>query len=770
MLSQTMKKIALLIAGCTLFSLHASAQVDGTAVGKWTSLYSYNEVTEAVEDGSNFYVGTLSGFYTYNRQSGEIEAYSKTSGMANPGIVQVANDLLTGVTVIGYQNSNIDLFKDQTFYNIPSLFLSQASGNKDINDIICYNGKAYLSTGKGLVTIDLERKEIKETVVFYDNNVELIINSATILNDTVYITTNAGLFASSLHNPSFIYYGTWTKVSNNAYTQIFQQNGILYALNGQVIDQINQGNISNYYTHNASIAAIYPVGTDKIGFSDYTTDRYRPTNAFVLNSAAQIVKQFDNQAILRYYELGPGLEYIAQYKFGIRKIEGGGFVNYAPNAIADYKSADVYAYGGDFVVAHGGHRDNLNPTYNQSIYSIYKDDKFLNLPWISDDYNFIDFIRVVKSEQSGNIYAAAFGGGVSEFRPDFGVTDYVDVLEPRKGEVPDKIYAYGLALDKEDNLWVVNSGTNKLLKVKTPDGQWYKGMDIVNPLTANLPIAQQSLAGDIIIDDNNLKWVIPLGEGGIIVYDDKGTIDDASDDQYKVMQRGVGRGNLPSNKVFCAAVDKNNNIWIGTDNGIAIFYCMYDLDQACDADIPVIANDDHPGYLFQDIFVTALAVDGGNRKWVGTNTGLWLVSDDARETIYQFTTANSPLPSDNIKRINIDPITGDVYISTDMGLVRFKGTATEGREEMEQPLEIYPNPVPSSFGGMIAINGLAENSDVRIVDMNGQLVYKTTANGGQAVWDGHDYLGKRAASGVYIVLVRSKDGIEKANGKIIFRE
>lgn len=759
--------LALLTGSATL----VMAQIDGTAIDQWTSIYSYNDVVDVVEDGTTFFVGTQSGFYTYNRSNGELESYSKTSGMANPGVAALGHDGLTGVTVLAYQNSNIDLFHEGVFFNIPSLFLSQSSGNKAINNVVCHEGLAYLSTGKGLIVLDLKRKEIKETVVFYANGVELTVQCAAVIGSDIYVATTAGVYKTNLNNPSFIYYGTWEIIDTNTYSNLLSINQNLFASNTNKLYKYQAGTgFELLHTHTESIASLYQVMDNKIGIAGYSQDRYMATSGLVIEIDGSVYRNFGDRKVVKYFELPTGVKYYGEYRLGLRKEEDGQFVNYIPNAVSDYKSADVYAYGGDLVIAHGGVKDNLNPILNSSIYSIYKNNRFEHIPWISNNYTFIDFIRVIKSEKSSNIYAAAYGGGVSEFRPDFGTTDYVSQLEPRKGELPEKYYVYGLALDEADNLWVVNSGTNKLLKVKTPDGQWYSSMDIVNPLTASLPLATQSLAGDVIIDKNGLKWIIPLNAGGIIVYDDNQTISDNTDDNYKVLQSGAGRGNLPSNRVLCAAVDKNNNLWVGTDDGIGIFYCMTDLNQGCDADIPVIQNDEHPGYLFQDMFVTSIAVDGANRKWIGTNTGLWLVSDDGRTTLHQFTTTNSPLPSNNIKRINIDPITGDVYISTDMGLVRYKGTATEGRVEMEKPLEIYPNPVPSGFSGMIAINGLAENADVRIVDMNGQLVYRTTANGGQAVWNGHDYLGKRAQSGVYLVLVRGKDGIEKGNGKIIFRE
>lgn len=767
-----MKKL-LLFALLAMASEAFAQSVLNTPIGQWTSFYSYNEVTDFVEDGTSFYVGTQSGFYTYNRNTGEIEAYNKTTGMSGPGVAHLAHDVLTDITVIGYQNSNIDLFLGNRFFNIPSLFLSQASGNKSIFDIICHQGIGYLSTGKGLILLNLERREIKETVVFYDQNTEQLINSTAILNNEIYVTTNSGIYKTALNNPSFIYYGTWDKISTQKYSQILSLNNKLYLLDETRIDVLENNTITNFYTHNQNIASIYAYSETQLGFSTYIDVPTSPNAAFILNEDASIAESFPNRQIVKLIKLGNNQVFAGEYRIGLIKIENGSSIPYVPNAMIDYRAADVAPYDGNFGIAHGGHGDNYHLLRNANLYSVFRDGNFRKLTWVSDDYTFSDFIRIVRDPRTGSYFSSAFGGGVSELTKDFTPYEYKTMLEPRKGEVPAKVYVYGLGFDSKNNLWVVNSGTDRLLKVKTPEGNWYASKSIANPLTMNLNLELQSMAGDIIIDGYDNKWIIPIiAAGGIIAYTDNGTIDNPDDDFYRVLQVGRGNGNLPSNKVLCAAVDKNDNIWIGTDIGIAIFSCTYDIKDNCDADIPIVENkeDNILGRLFENITVSAIAVDGANRKWIGTTAGLWLVSNDGSETLLQFNTNNSPLPSNNIKRINIDPINGDVYISTDLGLVRYRSTATEGRESIEKPLAIYPNPVPSGFGGQIAINGLTADADVRIVDMNGNLVFRTRSLGGQAVWDGMDYLGKRAQSGIYIVMVRSKDGTEKASGKIIFRE
>jgi hypothetical protein len=122
--------------------------------------------------------------------------------------------------------------------------------------------------------------------------------------------------------------------------------------------------------------------------------------------------------------------------------------------------------------------------------------------------------------------------------------------------------------------------------------------------------------------------------------------------------------------------------------------------------------------------------------------------------------------SNIINRIAIDPQSGEVYFSTFKGICSYRGTATEGPAQQEQVL-VFPNPVPSNYGGQIGIKGLAANSFVKITELNGRLVHQTRAFGGQAVWNGRDYNGNRVATGVYLILVTDETGLEKTAGKII---
>lgn len=229
---------------------------------------------------------------------------------------------------------------------------------------------------------------------------------------------------------------------------------------------------------------------------------------------------------------------------------------------------------------------------------------------------------------------------------------------------------------------------------------------------------------------------------------------------------GTNNGNLPSNKVTCMTEDKAGAIWVGTDNGMGIFNCGDISKESCNAYLPIVKNNGFNAYLFQKETINCITVDAANRKWIGTNNGTWLLSQDGLDIIEHFTKSNSPLPTDTILQIFIEPKNGEVFFQTSQEIVSYRGTATKEVVKMTS-LFIFPNPVPPNYEGPIGIKNLVENGNVKITDINGKLVFQTRALGGQAIWNGKDYEGRKVATGIYLVFVRDDLGNEKGIGKIM---
>lgn len=261
-----------------------------------------------------------------------------------------------------------------------------------------------------------------------------------------------------------------------------------------------------------------------------------------------------------------------------------------------------------------------------------------------------------------------------------------------------------------------------------------------------------------LTDLNGLVWTrLPAYFGGGI------SVKNPQNGQQRTLSTAPGNGGLPSSTINSLVLDTDGLIWFGSEKGAGYFVSDDVLSGArIDAILPVYGQ----RKLFSNENCTALAVEPGNRKWIGTLTGLYLFSADGSELIIHFTTANSPLPSNEIKTLRFDEETGQLFIDTPAGMVSYRSDSSTPAEDFSQAL-IFPNPVRPDFSGDLGIKGLTNNCIVKITTLSGRLVYETRSQGGTASWNLRDYTGRRAAGGIYIIMTVSEDKNAKFAGKFV---
>jgi hypothetical protein len=364
---------------------------------------------------------------------------------------------------------------------------------------------------------------------------------------------------------------------------------------------------------------------------------------------------------------------------------------------------------------------------------------------------------------NNHVFVSTWGGGLLEYQNNTLINQFTEANSPLQTIIPGAKYVRvcGLAMDKNRNLYITQTEVPGSIKILKPDGNWIVNYDI----TIEAPTI-----GDLIITKSGQKWIVLPRGHGLFVLDDKNTPDQFGDDEYKKMLVTDSEDKAISN-IYSISEDLDGNIWVGTDQGPLIYY---NPEKAFENDLKAfrikIPRNDGSGladYMLGTETITAIAVDGANRKWLGTlSSGAYLLSPDGTTRLKNYNEANSPIFSNTIASISVDNKSGNVWFATSKGVISVREEATGGRDRFTDVYS-FPNPVREDFTGNVTISGLMRNTQIRITDVSGNLVYKTISDGGQASWDLTTYNGNRVATGVYLVFCASSDGSQSCVTKIL---
>ena len=712
-------------------TLTSSGQNELGGIGQWREHYNNRSVTQLGiaknTNGDKKIIGATTQQVFSITAKNKVTLLGKSTGLHDISIACSAWDDAQSQLIIAYNNSNIDIVKGDQVYAITDLLLSNLYPSKKINHIYLLNQWALVSTDFGIVVIDLIKHEIKDT--WFPNNNRQVTKTFQIVStqDVLYAATENGIWTCPLKN-NWISGNQWqnnSNFNNLGINKISQYNNIVYSANANSIYQLpviipyfnlNTGQIKKIVINKDGLYTSFSNG-NKGGLLKVNSDK---TSTSILDSlylSNPVDYLFDENNIW----LADSINGLLLKNTSSNWIPLGGPAGNINGQIFINTKYLIAPFGG---VDAG--------------FSIYNEEGWKNFNRISNK-NLPICYSSAADPIDGSIWLTS-SDGLLKFNNDKGT---IEQASPASF----KGFFSNIQFSSDGTLWSLLEGQgilqrqNNIWKLITPPNTL--SLDGINKMFIN----QQGQA-----------WMIAPKYQGIMVYNPN-----ASGEKWSVIN--TYNNNLPSSTVTSMMDDKNGTMWVGTNNGIGLFDC--NEINTCKAYLPQIKNNNgFAGLLFQKENVNCIIADGANRKWVGTNNGTWLLSNDGTEIIERFTKNNSPLPNDTIRQIIIAPTTGEVFFNTAQQMASYRSTATSGATTMKQ-INIFPNPVSPNYNGPIAMRGLVENAMVKITSLSGKLVYQTRALGGQAIWDGKTYDGNKVATGVYLVFARDELGTEKAVGKIM---
>lgn len=763
-----MKKIIISVIFLLLPLLFIKGQI---AIGEWRDHLPYMHAKKVALSEDHIFCATRQSVFTYNISGNNLKKLSRVEGLSDIGIssINFSNEL--NLLLIAYENSNLDIVQDNNIINLSDIKRKQIPGLKTINNILFSDEYAYLSCSFGIVVVNIEKNEIKDT--YYIGNEGARINVFDMAFDDIYLyaATEQGVFRAPYDDPNLFFYATWENIAKSGNGNVYNQ--ITCFSNKIIVNQTNESIATD------SIFIITDTTRQLFNFkSEFRNYSFRSCQDYFVISSNKIVRIFDKDLILTReiddYGYGypsamdaivdiTGTIWIADQNSGLVKSRGEFFDGIYPNGPYTTSAFDLAA-DNSIVCAVGG---GINSAWG----GIYKNGEifiFQNEQWQSIlNYSVHDAVNVlIDPENSSRFYVGTWGNGILVYEDGEIVEHFFPSNSSLESMIPGEPYVRigGMEFDKSHNLWVTNSGVNNPVSVKTNKGNWF-----------SLPYSNHinsPLQGNILITKHEHKWIVLPKGNGLFAFDEKGTFENTNDDNWRKFSVKDTEGES-FNNIFSIAEDLDGNIWVGTDQGPLVYFSpenVFSENSFVAQRIKIPRNDDSglADYMLGTETITAIEIDGANRKWIGTeNAGLFLLSEDGTKQIYSFNSNNSPLFSDRISSIALDHNTGEVFFGTDKGLISFRSTSTSGSNDFNEVF-VFPNPVRENYTGPITISKLVSNVNIKITDIAGNLVFETTALGGQAIWDGKNLNGNRVQTGVYLVFCSNEDGTKTYVAKLLF--
>ncbi|WP_299054367.1 two-component regulator propeller domain-containing protein [uncultured Polaribacter sp.] len=763
------------------FSLLFSAQTDYSA--SWEDFYSYNNVKNFIKVDNLIYALADNAVFSYDILSQEIQKISSVQGLSGETTSSIYYNSRFKRLVIGYQNGLVEVVDEDGTITISSDIINfNQSGEKSINHISEYNNQLYLSTPFGIVVYDIENLEFGDTYFIGNNSSSLRVNKTVILNDLLYAATDEGLFSANLTSAFLIDFNTWNvQFSGANFNQISLFNNELYLTEGSKLFKLNGGVLEEINSFSATILALKASNTNlTVALSNV---------AIVFDTQLNEVQEFTNNSDFNFTLNTAFFEnntvFLATKEFGLLNSDSSNFTDFTeihPDGPLFNDIFSITSGTNNLWVVYGGYSASYVPLGNRKGFSNYKGEEWINTKF-SQDLPILDLVDVTidpKNEDiafissyaqtsNGNVFS---GGGLLELEnneiSNFYHSQNSD-LEDRFPNSPNLITTRvsGSSFDSQGNLWMADALATKKLKKLSPTGNW-SSYDI-STLQLNTNGKGTNV---VIVDRNNTVW-IGTRRNGVYIYNENGN-------RKKSFIAIFNKGNLPDVNVRALAIDASNRIWIGTLSGLVMYNNASGVfdDNTPNAN-PIVINGDENGFgerLLGDQSVNSIAIDGAQNKWFGTdNGGVVYTNPDGKNTLATFSTKNSPLPSNKINKIAVDKSSGKVYFATNKGMVAYNSNVAPFGEVLKD-VYAYPNPALKNHE-TITIDGrngthLPKGTNVKILDVAGNLVFETNVvegqelQGGKVVWNKKNLAGTSVASGVYIVLLSNSDASETAITKI----
>ena len=731
----------------------------------WESYYSYNNISVGTVSNQTIVTAAENALLLFDSSQGTAETITTIEGLSGDNISALAT--YENVILVGHENgllAQIDINTKKIIFESGITRSNIISAEKkQINHIQLVANSAYVATGFGIVEVNPETLEFGDTYYFGPTSSSIEVNQVFVFENALYAATKQGLFKTPQTNLNKLEFSSWDKLAAGNWAFLWAQDNSLYAVKDEG-SSLSFFQLGNTVQKKATFPGVLKnVSPNENGVLITVSNRVYDTDKSFVRT--QTIGDLDG---VKPNTFNFTISLNDQKWIGT---SSEGLIRYANDTDFDLISPqgpllnsifDIEHLQDELWIAHGDYNLFYNP-YPLEKYGLssYIDKQWENIP-NNQLFNADSFVRTVAHPtEIGTLYACSYHGGIVAIEDNTPVVLWDQTnsgLESLTFDGPNylSIRVRDALADDSGNLWSLTSFVKKGLKKRTPSGQWseYDLSDVV------LDYKQEAGYSNLELYNNNILFFGGV-QSGLIGVD----ISQSPPQMKRIMGGDMG---LPSDDIRSIRLDKDNRLWVGTKDGLAVLYAPNRFfEEDTQLRNVVISDGGNLRELLSGQFISDIEVDGNNQKWISTtSSGVFLISPDGGQILQHFTKENSPLPTSSVKTIGINEVSGEVYFGTLNGMVSFQGDAYAESVSLSDA-NVFPNPVRPNFLGNVVIRGLQQKTRVKITDIAGNLVYDTTSQGGSISWNLRSFSGARVRSGVYLIFITSKDGLDSAVKKLM---
>ncbi|MDR9419525.1 two-component regulator propeller domain-containing protein [Gracilimonas sp.] len=745
------------------------------SIGDWEVYPSFSTVNSISVNNNVAVNGTLGGIFVLEDDR-IIEMYTTSDGLYRSDPSSVIFDETSNRIFAGYVDGTIDVInlESGTIEPLEDIKRVDRFSTKDINDFEIYSGSLFVATEFGIVIYGLQNLLVDNSYLKLGSfDIGTPVNDIEIESDSVYAATQQGiaigdLSANLVENNNWDNFDSQSGMSSDIISKVAVFKGTVYALTeGNEINIRNNGawEISNEFPN-----------------EDYVTLTVNKESNFLTASTNSTIYILDEESSLeiKNLDLNSDIIHLAadgdELYLGTRN-NGLGILNIENDSPQFHLPPGPYLnFFNDLLADNGAVAATSTPEFPSSDpfnpirgYYMYNGEQWLNFNRDTrEELHNVSTVFTLGHNDS-HYYFGSWGSGVIRHEK---ATNEIQVFNRTNSTLtgieanPNYVVISGLHSDSQQNMWATSFNADFPLYVQL------NGTDEWIPF--------ENLSGNdnyfnLFVDSFDQKWISLISENnnglGLLVID-TGNPENENDDNYVKLGSSISNGNLPNETITAIIQDKNEEVWVGTERGIAsfIFPELVINGGPNERQAQWLINEDTSAtsrYLLRDVNVSAIAVNDANQKWIGSsNQGLWLLNEEGSRIEKRFTTENSNLISNTINSISIDGETGQVFIATDLGLTSYQDVPKAPVSEMDK-LKVFPNPFQYSKNDQIFIEDLGSATQIKILGVDGFVVNELEGTGGRISWDGYDYNGNRLGTGVYFVVAYQADGSQRGIGKVV---